>query len=86
MVLGKKFYIVDIEVGFDLLMIDLIKDFFEVGKVILLEIVLERMVDLIVFCEEEWKKCGLLEIGYEVGMEEINGGLILIEMYEKFIM
>lgn len=85
MELGKKFYLVDIEVGFDLLMIDFIKDLFEIGKVILLDVVLERIVELIEYCENERKRFNLLDIGYEVGIEEINGGLILIEMYEIFI-
>lgn len=85
MALGKKSYIADIEAGFDLLMIDPTKDPFEVGKVIPLETVLERTVDLIAFCEEERKKRGLPEIGYEVGTEETNGGLTSTETYEKFI-
>lgn len=85
MELGKKSYIADIEAGFDLLMIDPTKDPFEVGKVIPLETVLERTVDLIAFCEEERKKRGLPEIGYEVGTEETNGGLTSTETYEKFI-
>ncbi len=66
-------------------MIDPTKDPFEVGKVIPLETVLERTVDLIAFCEEERKKRGLPEIGYEVGTEETNGGLTSTETYEKFI-
>ncbi|CUL36403.1 conserved hypothetical protein [Listeria monocytogenes] len=85
MELGKKSYIADIEAGFDLLMIDPTKDPFEVGKVIPLETVLERTVDLIAFCEEERKKRGLPEVGYEVGTEETNGGLTSTETYEKFI-
>lgn len=39
-------------------MIDPTKDPFEVGKVIPLETVLERTVDLIAFCEEERKNVG----------------------------
>lgn len=66
-------------------MIDPTKDPFEVGKVIPLETVLERTVDLIAFCEEERKKRGLPEVGYEVGTEETNGGLTSTETYEKFI-
>lgn len=56
MTLGKKSYIADIEAGFSLLMIDPTKDPFEVGKVIPLETVIERTVELIEFCEEERKK------------------------------
>lgn len=85
MELGKKSYVADIEAGFDLLMIDPTKDPFEVGKVIPLDTVLERTVDLIEFCEEERKKRNLPEIGYEVGTEETNGGLTSTETYETFI-
>lgn len=85
MELGKKSYIADIEAGFDLLMIDPTKDPFEVGKVIPLETVIERTVDLIEFCEKERKARHLPEIGYEVGTEETNGGLTSTKTYETFI-
>ncbi|MFC4697769.1 class II D-tagatose-bisphosphate aldolase non-catalytic subunit [Enterococcus aquimarinus] len=85
MELGKKSYVADIEAGFDLLMIDPTKDPFEVGKVIPLDVVLSRTVDLIEFCEIERKKRNLPEIGYEVGTEETNGGLTSTETYETFI-
>lgn len=84
--LGKKSYVTDIEAGFDLLMIDPTKDPFEVGKVIPLDTVLERTVDLIEFCEQERKARNLPEIGYEVGTEETNGGLTSTETYETFIL
>lgn len=85
MELGKKSYIADMEAGFNLLMIDPTKDPFEVGKVIPLETVIERTVELIEFCEKERKNRGLPEIGYEVGTEETNGGLTSTETYETFI-
>lgn len=86
MELGQKSYTADIEAGFDLLMIDPTKDPFEVGKVIPLDTVLERTVDLIEFCEKERKARNLPEIGYEVGTEETNGGLTSTETYETFIL
>lgn len=86
MILGQKSYVADIEAGFDLLMIDPTKDPFEVGKVIALDTVLERTVDLIEFCENERKARNLPEIGYEVGTEETNGGLTSTETYETFIL
>lgn len=86
MELGQKSYVADIEAGFDLLMIDPTKDPFEVGKVIPLDTVLERTVDLIEFCEKERKARNLPEIGYEVGTEETNGGLTSTETYETFIL
>ncbi|WP_431800022.1 class II D-tagatose-bisphosphate aldolase non-catalytic subunit [Halobacillus andaensis] len=82
---GKKSYIADIEAGFDLLMIDPTKDPFEVGKVIPLDVVIERTVELIDFCEAERKVRNFPEIGYEVGTEETNGGLTSTETYETFI-
>lgn len=85
MELGKKSYVADIEAGFDLLMIDPTKDPFEIGKVIPLDTVLERTVELIDFCEQERKARHLPAIGYEVGTEETNGGLTSTETYETFI-
>lgn len=86
MELGKRSYVADIEAGFDLLMIDPTKDPFEVGKVIPLDTVLKRTVELIEFCENERKARNLPEIGYEVGTEETNGGLTSTETYETFIL
>ncbi len=85
MELGKLSYLKDIEAGFDLLMIDPTKDPFEIGKVIELDVVLDRTVELIEYCEKERKRLGLPEIGYEVGTEETNGGLTSTEIYEVFI-
>lgn len=85
MELARKSYIADIEAGFDLLMIDPTKDPFVIGKVIPLDLVLTRTVNLIEFCEQERIKRGLPEIGYEVGTEETNGGLTSTEKYQDFI-
>ncbi len=71
--------------GFDLLMIDPTKDPFEIGKVIPLDVVLRRTVDLIEWCEKERVSRGLPEIGYEVGTEETNGGLTSTDKYHTFI-
>lgn len=83
--LAKQSYLADIENGFDLLMIDPTKDPFEIGKVIPLDVVLKRTVDLIAYCEEERKRLQLPEIGYEVGTEETNGGLTSTDKYHEFI-
>lgn len=85
MELGKKSFLGDIEAGFDLLMVDPTKDPVEVGKVIPLDTVLRRTVELIEYCENERKYRNLPEIGYEVGTEETNGGLTSTETYETFI-
>ena len=85
MELARKSYKADLEAGFDLLMIDPTKDPFEIGKVIPLDVVLSRTVDLIQYCEDERRALGLPEIGYEVGTEETNGGLTSTEKYREFI-
>lgn len=85
MKLGKKSYYEDIKNGFNLLMIDPTKDPFQIGKVIPLELVLKRTVELIDYCEKVRKDLGIGEISYEVGTEETNGGLTTTETYEKFI-
>ena len=81
MKLGKLSYKTDIEAGFDLLMIDPTKDPFEIGKVIPLDTVIDRTVELIDYCEKVRKEAGLPEIGYEVGTEETNGGLTSTETW-----
>lgn len=85
MKLARQSYLADIENDFDLLMIDPTKDPFEIGKVIPLDVVLKRTVDLIAYCEKERTRLGLPEIGYEVGTEETNGGLTSTEKYHEFI-
>lgn len=82
---AKQSYIEDLEAGFHLLMIDPTKDPFEIGKVIPLEHVLERTIELIDFCEKERILRNLAPVGYEVGTEETNGGLTSPEKYEYFI-
>ncbi|MEH7330473.1 sugar-phosphate kinase [Priestia megaterium] len=85
MQLGKQSYLEDLVNGFDLLHIDPTKDPYEMGKVVPMESVLSRTIELIQYCESERKRLGLAEIGYEVGTEETNGGLTSRETYETFI-
>ena len=85
MELGKKSYVEDLVNGFDLLHIDPTKDPYVVGKVISMDVVLRRTVDLIEFVEKERISRNLPPIGYEVGTEETNGGLTSEESYETFI-
>lgn len=82
---GKDSYLEDIKSGFDLLMIDPTKDPFQIGKVIPLETVIERTVDLIEYCEHARKELNIEDMSYEVGTEETNGGLTSTETYEVFI-
>ncbi|MDF7662697.1 class II D-tagatose-bisphosphate aldolase, non-catalytic subunit [Erwiniaceae bacterium L1_54_6] len=85
MELARRSYQVDMDAGFDLLHIDPTKDPYVVGKVIDIELVLSRTVELIRFCEEYRKANNLKEFFYEVGTEETNGGLTDISAYEGFI-
>jgi D-tagatose-1,6-bisphosphate aldolase subunit GatZ/KbaZ len=83
--LAKKSYLEDLLNGFDLLHIDPTKDPFIVGKVIDIEDVLRRTVELIEYVEYERKSRSLPQIAYEVGTEETNGGLTSRDTYEQFI-
>ena len=83
--IARRSYQADLEAGFDLLMIDPTKDPFEIGKVIPLDTVLTRTVELIEWCENKRKELGLAPVGYEVGTEETNGGLTTTDKYQEFI-
>ncbi|MCE9882509.1 class II D-tagatose-bisphosphate aldolase non-catalytic subunit [Hafnia paralvei] len=85
MALARRSYEVDMDAGFDLLHIDPTKDPYVVGKAIDIEVVLQRTIDLIQFCEDYRKEKGLKQFYYEVGTEETNGGLTSIEAFEAFI-
>jgi len=67
MALARRSYEVDMDAGFDLLHIDPTKDQYVVGKAIDIEIVLQRTIDLIQFCEDYRKEKGLKQFYYEVG-------------------
>lgn len=82
--IAKRSYIADMESGFHLLHIDPTKDPF-CGKVVPLELVLRRTIELISYIEEERKKRGIDGIAYEVGTEETMGGLISADAFEGFI-
>lgn len=85
MEMAKKSYLEDLIQGFDLLHIDPTKDPDEIGKVIPLDVVIRRTVELIEFVENERIKRKLPIVGYEVGTEETNGGLTSSKIYELFI-
>jgi tagatose-1,6-bisphosphate aldolase non-catalytic subunit AgaZ/GatZ len=85
MKLAHQSFEADMLNGFDLLHIDPTKDPYVMGKVIPLDVVLDRTVDLIRHCENFRKENNLPEVAYEVGTEETNGGLTSTEVYEGFI-
>ncbi|MCC8027575.1 MAG: class II D-tagatose-bisphosphate aldolase, non-catalytic subunit [Clostridium sp.] len=86
MELAKESYKEDILNGFDLLHIDPTKDPDEMCKVVDIEVVFNRTVELIEYCEKVRKDYGIeKEIAYEVGTEETSGGLTSMDRYESFI-
>ncbi len=75
-----------IDVGYDLLHIDMTKDTeLPKGKVPDVDSIVERTVEMIDFSEEVRKSKGLPKIDYEVGTEEVSGGLTSIERFEEFL-
>lgn len=83
--IARRSFVADMEAGFDLLMVDPTKDPYQIGKVIPLDVVLRRTIDLIDYLETYRRKHGLPEIAYEVGTEETNGGLTTTDRYEEFV-
>ncbi|MGI6109016.1 MAG: class II D-tagatose-bisphosphate aldolase non-catalytic subunit [Eubacteriaceae bacterium] len=86
MKLAKESYRADILNGFDLLHIDPTKDPDVMCKVVDIDTVFSRTVELIEFCEQVRKDNKIeKEIAYEVGTEETSGGLTSMDTYENFI-
>ncbi len=85
MEIARRSFVADMEAGFHLLMVDPTKDPYQIGKVIPLDVVLRRTVDLIDYLERYRREHGLPEVAYEVGTEETNGGLTSTDTYEEFI-
>jgi len=75
-----------IKAGYDLLHIDATVDItLERGKKLSIGDVVERTVMLIEYAEEIRKKEGVQKLSYEVGTEEVHGGITSPELFEKFI-
>jgi tagatose-1,6-bisphosphate aldolase non-catalytic subunit AgaZ/GatZ len=75
-----------IKAGYDLLHIDATVDItLEKGKRLSINDVVERTVMLIEYAEDVRKKEGVQKLGYEVGTEEVHGGITSPELFEKFI-
>ena len=49
------------------------------------EVVVERSLDLIAYAESERKRLDLPPIAYEVGTEEVHGGLVDLSNFEHFL-
>lgn len=75
-----------LDAGYDMLHIDMTRDMaVPKGKVPDVDVVVERTVEMIEFSEEVRRGKGLPPIDYEVGTEEVSGGLTSIERFEEFL-
>jgi D-tagatose-1,6-bisphosphate aldolase subunit GatZ/KbaZ len=75
-----------IEAGYTLLHIDPTVDrLLYPGSPVPVEIVVERTVELIAHAEEVIHQRGLPPMAYEVGTEEVHGGLVSFERFEHFL-
>jgi len=75
-----------IEAGFDLLHIDPTVDReLPPGQALQVHTIVERTIQLIKACEAYRRKRGLPAIAYEVGTEEVHGGLADEEVFKTFL-
>ncbi len=75
-----------IEAGYDLIHVDPTVDItLPKGDSIRIEVVAERTVELILHCETYRRERGLKKIAYEVGTEEVHGGLADMAIFNKFL-
>lgn len=85
MTIAKESFLADIQAGFDMIMVDPTKDPFVQGKIVPIDFVLDKTVELIKFCEEQRLSLNKPAISYEVGTEETNGGLTGVNEYNYFL-
>jgi len=72
--------------GYDLIHVDPTVDrTLEPGKTIDIETVIQRTVELIAYIEGFRRRFGMRRISYEVGTEEVHGGLADIATFRKFL-
>lgn len=75
-----------IEAGYDLIHVDPTVDItLPRGESIRIEVVAERTIELIVHCETYRREKGLNKIAYEVGTEEVHGGLADMSIFNRFL-
>jgi tagatose-1,6-bisphosphate aldolase non-catalytic subunit AgaZ/GatZ len=73
-----------LEAGYALLHIDPTVDRTANGP-LPVEVVVERSLDLIAHAEAERARLGLPPVDYEVGTEEVHGGLVDLSSFERFL-
>ncbi|MFN8255026.1 MAG: class II D-tagatose-bisphosphate aldolase, non-catalytic subunit [Bacteroidales bacterium] len=82
----KKSFEASISAGYDLIHVDPTVDIsISKGDTIKIETVVERTVELISHCEEFRKKGNFPKIAYEVGTEEVHGGLADMQVFTRFL-
>lgn len=79
----KKSFKASLSAGYDLIHVDPTLDIFK--KTIKIETVVERTVELIAETENYREKNNIPPVSYEVGTEEVHGGLVDIEIFKKFL-
>ena len=82
----KKSYEAALLAGYELIHVDPTVDrFLPKGETIKIEVVAERTIELITHIENFRKERGLAPIAYEVGTEEVHGGLADETVFRKFL-
>ncbi len=75
-----------LDAGFDMIHVDPTIDITLPGGVSIdIEVVAKRTIELILHCENYRKKNGYEKIAYEVGTEEVHGGLADMKVFNRFL-
>jgi tagatose-1,6-bisphosphate aldolase non-catalytic subunit AgaZ/GatZ len=82
----KKSFEAAIEAGYDLIHVDPTIDItLPKGKIISIDVVAQRTIELIVHAEQFRIKNKYARIAYEVGTEEVHGGLADLKVFNRFL-
>ncbi|HLO60763.1 MAG TPA: class II D-tagatose-bisphosphate aldolase, non-catalytic subunit [Bacteroidales bacterium] len=82
----KKSFEASIDAGYDLLHVDPTIDItLSKGTVISIDVVADRTVELITHAENFRRNGGYPRIAYEVGTEEVHGGLADLRIFRRFL-
>jgi tagatose-1,6-bisphosphate aldolase non-catalytic subunit AgaZ/GatZ len=82
----KKSFEAAVEAGYDLIHVDPTIDItLPKGKAINIDVVAERTVDLIVSTERFRRAGNFPRVAYEVGTEEVHGGLADMNVFNRFL-
>jgi D-tagatose-1,6-bisphosphate aldolase subunit GatZ/KbaZ len=82
----KKSFEAAIEAGYDLIHVDPTIDItLPKGEIINIDVVVRRTIDLIVHTEKFRRRHNYPRIAYEVGTEEVHGGLADLKVFTRFL-